>query len=417
MRIDVHTHIFPPEIVRERERFFDADPSFRLLYGSPKARLADAETLLEAMDRYGIERSMVFGFPWLDGELAARHNDYVLESASGSAQRLIPLGCMNPLAAGSPEEAERCFKAGVRGLGELAVYGPCGPGEALEGYRPLVDCCRSHGGILLVHANEPVGHPYPGKTALGVDFYYDLARMSAGIPLVLAHWGGGLCFYELLKKEAREVLANVYYDTAASPFLYRPDIYRYATDMLGAGKILFGSDFPLLPPGRYFEEMKAAGLDAEETDAIGGGNAGRLFSRLGVLKGVLSDRPARKRGCAKCRVKSLPASSTAVRGLAGTSSADGSRRCPCPCVSAQNRAGRVPDPQPSRVIPRRQAGIVRVGISTTVGNLLGVLRLCRRDAAGSLIIGDHPAPEAFSAPDARAQAFELGRFGCDPRTN
>jgi len=280
MRIDVHTHIFPPVIVRERERFFDADPAFRLLYGSPKAKLATGDSLLEAMDRHGIERSVVFGFPWRDSELASRHNDYVLESALKSAPRLIPLGCVNPLAAAGPEEAERCFRAGARGLGELALYGPCDPGEALERFEPLVDCCRSNGGLLLVHANEPVGHAYPGKAPLGLEFYYALARLSAGIPLILAHWGGGLCFYELLRKEAQEVLANVYYDTAASPFLYRPAIYRHASDILSAGKILFGSDFPLLSPARYFEEMAAAGLTGEELEAIGGKNAAALLDRL-----------------------------------------------------------------------------------------------------------------------------------------
>lgn len=281
MRIDVHTHIFPPGIVRERELFFDADPAFRLLYASQKARLATAESLLDAMDRHGIERSVVFGFPWQDGELASRHNDYVLESASKSSPRLIPLGCVNPLAAAGPREAERCFRSGARGLGELALYGPCDPGEALKRFEPLVECCRSNEGLLLVHANEPVGHSYPGKAPLRLEFYYALARLAAGIPLILAHWGGGLCFYELLAREAPEVLTHVYYDTAASPFLYRPAIYRHATDILGAGKILFGSDFPLLPPDRYFREMAAAGLTAEEQEAIGGGNAAVLLGGPG----------------------------------------------------------------------------------------------------------------------------------------
>lgn len=281
MRIDVHTHIFLPEIVLERERFFSADSMFRHLYESPKARLATADSLLEVMDRHGIERSVVFGFPWRDSELAARHNDYVLESALRNAPRLIPLGCVNPLAAGAPQEAERCLRSGARGLGELALYVECDRGEALERFKALLDCCRTKGGLLLVHANEPVGHSYPGKTTLGLEFYYALARLAAGIPLILAHWGGGLCFYELLKKESREVLANVYYDTAASPFLYRPAIYRQAADILESGKILFGSDFPLLSPARYFSEMEEAGLNGNEMDAICGENARALLAGLG----------------------------------------------------------------------------------------------------------------------------------------
>ena len=64
MRIDVHTHIFPPDFIQDRSRFFEREPAFRLLYESPKAKLASAEALLEVMDRDDIDRAVVFGFPW-----------------------------------------------------------------------------------------------------------------------------------------------------------------------------------------------------------------------------------------------------------------------------------------------------------------------------------------------------------------
>lgn len=277
MKIDVHTHIFMPEIVAHRERFFSGEPVFKLLYDSPKARLATAETLLEAMDRDGVDYSVVFGFPWESTDLAARHNDYVLEAASRHALRLIPMGCVNPLTPGSAREAGRCLDLGARGLGELAIYSHCDADEALKRYGELVDCCRSHNGVLLVHANEPVGHNYPGKAPLGLDFYYALASMASDMVMILAHWGGGLCFYELLKKEAPKVLANVYYDTAASPFLYSPAIYAVMAKAVGAEKILLGSDYPLLRPRRYFGEMAGAGLTPEEMEAICGGSAARLL--------------------------------------------------------------------------------------------------------------------------------------------
>ena len=113
---------------------------------------------------------------------------------------------------------------------------------------------------MLVHANEPVGHNYPGKAPLGLDFYYALAALASDQPLILAHWGGGLGFFQLLKKEAPQTLKNVYYDTAASPFLYEPAIYAHMAAIVGKEKILFGSDYPLLSPGRYFQEM-AGGRD------------------------------------------------------------------------------------------------------------------------------------------------------------
>jgi uncharacterized protein len=277
MRIDVHTHIFPLEIVQERARFFVGEPAFRLLYESPRARLVAAETLIEVMDQDEIDCSVVFGFPWQDADVAARHNDYVLEAAARYPQRLLPLACVDPLASHAVREAQRCLAAGARGLGELAIYGAYEPQRAHACFQELIGCCRSGKHVLLIHANEPVGHRYPGKSPVGLDFYYELARVASGVPLIFAHWGGGLGFFELLKKEAPEVLAQVYYDTAASPYLYRPTIYPEMLRIVGKEKILFGSDYPLLAPRRYFQELAEAGVAADDARAILGENAARLF--------------------------------------------------------------------------------------------------------------------------------------------
>jgi hypothetical protein len=278
MQIDVHTHIFPPEIVRNRQRFYAGEPDFQMLYDSPRARIASVESLLAVMDDQGLDRAVVFGFPWQNNDLTRRHNDYVLESAAKYAPALIPLCCVNPVVKGSGTEAHRCFELGARGLGELAIYGNVDQAAALGCLKDLVACCRAHDGIMLVHANEPVGHNYPGKAPMGLDFYYALAVLAADQPLVLAHWGGGLGFFQLLKKEAPQTLRNVYYDTAASPFLYKPAIYAHMTAIVGKESILFGSDYPLLSPGRYFQEMAEAGISSEEMRAIKGGNAARLFN-------------------------------------------------------------------------------------------------------------------------------------------
>jgi uncharacterized protein len=285
MRVDVHTHIFPPEIVQDRQRFFDGEPAFQMLYDSPNAKLTTAESLLGTMNRDDVDCAVTFGFPWRRSDLMKRHNDYVLESAAKHAPSLIPFGCVNPLEPDSPREAERCLEFGARGLGELAIYGAVKAQVALECFLDLIACCRTHGGIMLVHANEPVGYRYPGKAPLGLEFYYALARLAAGMPLILAHWGGGLGFFELLKKEAPETLKNVYYDTAASPFLYRPSVYACMTAIVGKEKILFGSDYPLITPGRYFQEMGEAGLSPEEMAAITGENAVGLLQATSTTQG------------------------------------------------------------------------------------------------------------------------------------
>jgi predicted TIM-barrel fold metal-dependent hydrolase len=76
--------------------------------------------------------------------------------------------------------------------------------------------------------------------------------------------------------ELRKKFRNVYYDTAATPFLYDNGIYRAALALDLGKKIIFGSDFPLLPPSRYMPALKT--LADVERDLILGGNAGKLLT-------------------------------------------------------------------------------------------------------------------------------------------
>ncbi len=278
MVIDTHTHIFPPEVIAGREQFFPGEPSFELLYGSPKSRMADVRDLINSMDENGIDRSVVFGFPWRSKKHTARHNDYVLESAARYPRRLIPLACLDLFSESCVSDARDMLHQGASGFGELAIYGASADlAVALGNFELLATLCRERDCALLVHANEPLGHMYPGKAPFGIELYYSMARSAAGVNLIMAHWGGGILFYELLKKEAPEILSKVHYDTAASPFLYKSGIYAAALGIVGEGKVLFGSDYPLLSPRRYFDEMKSAGLTESQIRAISGDNAARLF--------------------------------------------------------------------------------------------------------------------------------------------
>ena len=124
---------------------------------------------------------------------------------------------------------------------------------------------------------SPSGTAYPGKTPNTLAQIYRLVERFRDNTLVLAHWGGGLFFYHLLKREVKDRLRNVYFDTAASPYLYDPAVYAIAVQTVGADKILFGSDYPLLPPERYFKEMEAAGVSSRDRDMICGRNAAGLL--------------------------------------------------------------------------------------------------------------------------------------------
>ena len=167
--------------------------------------------------------------------------------------------------------------AGISGIGELAFYQSGIDEVALERLAPIMDMCAKRNLPVLIHTNEPVGHAYHGKTAMTLAQTYRLINRFPANKIVLAHWGGGIFFFGLMKKEVKESLKNVYFDTAASPYLYDSKVYQIADQTVGVDKILFGSDYPLLPPATYFKEMSEAGLTKIQMAKIKGENARNLF--------------------------------------------------------------------------------------------------------------------------------------------
>ena len=277
MIIDFHTHLFPKQVRNSKRKYFRSEPAFKLLYESPRSRLVGAGELLNAMDENRVDKSVVFGFPWTNSDTVKMHNDYIIAMVEKYSDRFIGFGCIHPAGKDAGVEAQRCLESGLRGVGELAFY-QSGLGPAVfESLVPIMQLCQERDLPVLIHTNEPVGHAYPGKTPMPLAQIYRLIKRFQENTIVLAHWGGGLFFFHLLKKEVKEYLKNIYFDTAASPFLYDPEIYRHADQIVGSDKILFGSDFPLLPPQRYFKEMAEAGLQDAQIKKICGLNAAKLL--------------------------------------------------------------------------------------------------------------------------------------------
>jgi len=277
MIVDFHAHIFPDSICSQRQSCCLAEPAFELLYGPPSARLVGPSELLAAMDAGGVERAVVFGFPWQSPELYRRHNDFVMEAVRESPGRLSGFGCFDPLAPGAAEEAERCLDGGLAGIGELAFYRSGIDDAALKALEPVMEACRSRRRPVLLHTNEPVGHAYPGKTPNTLAQIYRLIERFRDNTLVLAHWGGGLFFYSLIKREVKDRLRNVYFDTAASPYLYDPAVYAIALQTVGADKILFGSDYPVITPDRWLRDFERIEIRDEVRPKILKDNAARLL--------------------------------------------------------------------------------------------------------------------------------------------
>lgn len=278
MIIDIHTHVFPKVIREDRATFFKNEPAFQLLYDSPKSKLVGADETVAMMDEQGVDKSVIFGFPWRTADTFKLNNDHVMEAVHRHPDRLIGFCCLDPMHPQAAEEVDRCLNAGLSGIGELAFYTSGIDETCLESLNPIMALAHRFDCPVMVHTNEPVGHQYPGKSPNTLIQIYNMVQRFRENRIILAHWGGGIFFYALLKKEVKDTLANVWFDTAASPYLYQPQIYSQATSLAGLDKVLLGTDFPLLKPGRYFKEMDQADLTATEKEAICGGNALKVLN-------------------------------------------------------------------------------------------------------------------------------------------
>lgn len=277
MIIDFHTHVVPPG-VKERQHKYLGDACFYQLYAKPKAKLITAEELVAAMDEYEIDKSVIVNLGWTSHELCVETNDYILEAITRYPQRLIGFCVIQPSAGEKAiKELERCAQNGAKGIGEMRpdVQGFDFSDKSVM--KPVIEATIEHNLIFLTHASEPVGHQYFGKGSITPEVIYPLILNFPGLKLVCAHWGGGLPFYALMP-EVGKALNNVYFDTAATPFLYKAQIFRQVADIVGSDKILFGSDYPLLSPRRIIDQIESVKLSREDRAKILGGNAQKLLS-------------------------------------------------------------------------------------------------------------------------------------------
>lgn len=275
MIVDAHTHIFPKAIVERRESLSDTDALFGAIYRDRRARMATAGELLAAMERDAVDRAVVAGVTWAAAGEALEHNGALLSAAARSGGQLAPLCCI-PIAAPMAvvREMERCAAAGAAGFGELRLDAYLAVDPALPDV--IAEMALRLDLPLLLHASEPVGHDYAGKTGGGLAAIWKLLSDWPSLTVILAHLGGGLPFYSHMP-EVRGRLRTAYVDTAAAPWLYEAAAVRETIARLGADRVLFGSDFPLRRSNRDIAWLGTAGLRPDEMEAVLGLNAVRVY--------------------------------------------------------------------------------------------------------------------------------------------
>jgi aminocarboxymuconate-semialdehyde decarboxylase len=322
MIIDVHGHLVPPDLLpvirKEHGRF----PSLRLIEdgatlaiafagGKPSRPimkgLSDVAARLAWLGKQGIDRHVVGGWPdWFGYELPGSEgedwcrlfNDAQLAAAKAEP-RFVPLAGV-PLQDGARAAAVLKTAVAAGFPGAMISTLPRGIGSVLDApdLDPFWRAAHETGAVVHIHPSYDAGdtrvNDYGLANAVGriSDAIVAVARLlcsghvtryrnakifvpmgAAGLPFLLGR----------LKRNSQitpgvgdpaEGLALLYTDS----IVHDPRVLRFVVDMIGADRVMMGSDMPFPigdeAPARI---VAAAGLKPDQVASINGGLAAKLF--------------------------------------------------------------------------------------------------------------------------------------------
>jgi uncharacterized protein len=243
------------------------------------------------LDRHGVSRSVLIASVPGDEESVAA-------AAGAHPDRFIPYFMVNPRAADALDRTRRGFRElGFRGLCLFPAMHHFHLWE--DALVPILEEAASHRAIVFVHCGilkvgirDKLGlkSPFEIRYASPLDVA-GAARRFDSISFVIPHFGGGL-FRELLLAASES--GNVFTDTSSSnswmeklpESLTLKRVFERAISVMGAERILYGSDSSFFPRGfvrdhleRQMKVMEELALDRAPAAAILGGNLSRLVER------------------------------------------------------------------------------------------------------------------------------------------
>ena len=254
--IDVHSH------------YFDDNPSSRNFQyaGEPEGPISP-ETFAKHALAEGVDLMILSANPeW--GKTAdglASGNEAVADLVRRHPQRLAGLCQVSPfLADESLAEMDRHVARGnLIGIGELCQY--------VLDYKtddprmfPLIERAIELDVPILEHSSNE-------EQSLGIE---RLAKRFPKGRFIMAHMGGMYGWPQGLEIARRN--ENIWVDTSGYGLVISGAM-RKALDTLGASRILFGVDFPLILAGPLVAALKQLKLPRRDFDAIAWKNAAEMF--------------------------------------------------------------------------------------------------------------------------------------------
>ena len=318
LKIDIHTHILPPDIPEFKKMF--GYGGFIQLKQCPGCRSKDMvddsgkffrrveenafnpELRISEYDNFGVQVQVLSTVPvmfsyWTqpqDGLIVAQLlNDHIASVVNKFPQRFVGLGTL-PMQ--SPElavqEVERCIKKlGLRGfqigsnINQKNLSDPS--------FFPIYEACEKLGAAIFVHPWEMMGQEHmqkywlpwlvgmPAETSRAICslMFGGVFEKFPKLRFAFAHGGGSFPFtidriehgFEVrpdlvaidCKIEPKKFLKHFWLDS----LVHGPQALRFLKELVGAERICLGTDYPFplgeLEPGKL---ISSAGLSQEEME-------------------------------------------------------------------------------------------------------------------------------------------------------
>ena len=254
--------------------------------GTPEAL---ADRWVQELDRAGVGRAALIASVPEDEASVAR-------AIARHPSRLVGFLMIDPTSADFLARTERAIdRLGLRGLCLFPAMQRYSLHDARV--RELVQLAAAHAGTavfvhcgaLSVGVRKKLGLPSRFDVRFGNPLdVHALAADHPTVPFIIPHFGAGLLREALL---VADLSLNVYLDTSSTnrwmvyhPGLTLPDVFRQALAVVGADRLLFGTDSSFFPRGwnravydAQVSALNAAGVDEGARHRIFTGNFDRLF--------------------------------------------------------------------------------------------------------------------------------------------
>ena len=273
--IDSHLHVTSPEN-------FDASPLKAIgLLTEP----VTGEKALAELKNSGIDMAVLVSTAYLyeDRKTFMHENDYVAGLVKAHPDKFMGLCTITPSQPWAMEELERCID--TLGLNGLKLHLSANKMD-LTNPEEAATIAALFTKAAEVKAGLPILIDFNWIDDAQTAELIQLAMANPGVNIIMAHGLGHhykeFVMVELLRKLVKGSLGNLYADLSATFTAYPPgspsfDDYIWHLRKMGAGQLLFGSDYPVETPGNSYEAFLKMGFNAEEQKQIQGANAAKLF--------------------------------------------------------------------------------------------------------------------------------------------